>query len=458
VESVTNKEEMIRKVREAGVVGAGGAGFPTHVKLQAEVELVLANGASCEPLLAGDPYLLERMPEEILAGVRAVMTCTGAVRGLVCVKSKHRRAVESVREAIDRLEIRDIALFELNDFYPAGDEHVLVHEVTGRTIPEAGLPLMVGVVVNNIESLLNIARALDGHAVTHRYLTVTGEVASPMVAKVLIGTPVSKVIEAAGGATVKDFQVMVGGPMMGDVATDLERPVTKTTSGIIVLPSDHHILRVKNRDPERVRNITRVACCQCTLCTELCPRFLLGHSLHPHKIMRGLNSPRVFEEEIMAEALLCSECGICEHFACPMMISPREVNAQIKRGLISRGKKWMPSEAPSHPSALRNTRYVPTGRLVERLNIQKYNVRPDFYDGELSVDLVRIPLKQHVGASAVAVVKEGDVVKQGDMVGEIPPDSLGATVHTGLDGIVCRVSGDHVLIKHNDTYSDTNKG
>ena len=317
------RQEIIAKVRAAGVVGAGGAGFPTHVKLAADADMVLANGASCEPLLASDPYLMERETFNVLKGLALAMDCTGASRGIICLKGKHQGAMSAIRQALaggngfDRIEI-----FELGDFYPAGDEHVLVHEVTGRLVPEGGIPLQVGLVVSNVESLLNVFRAAEDRPVIDRYLTVTGEVNNPLVTRVPIGTALSEVIDLAGGARIGDYKVVDGGPMMGRVISDLSTPVTKTTSGVIVLPPDHNIVTGKITDPDRIRNVTRVACCQCTLCTELCPRFLLGHNLNPHKIMRQLGSFSDRSLEIQKQALVCSECGICEKFACPMMISP----------------------------------------------------------------------------------------------------------------------------------------
>ena len=147
-----DKAAIIEMVKKAGVVGAGGAGFPTHVKLDASVERVLANGASCEPLLMSDPYLMESMPGEILRGMELAMAATGAGRGTVCLKGKHGHAMQSMRRAVGQAQAA-LDVFELGDFYPAGDEQVVVYEVMGRVVPEGGIPLMVGAVVSNVESL-----------------------------------------------------------------------------------------------------------------------------------------------------------------------------------------------------------------------------------------------------------------------------------------------------------------
>lgn len=420
------------------MVGAGGAGFPTHVKLDASVERVLANGASCEPLLMSDPYLMQTMPEDVLAGVELVMEATGAERGSVCLKGKHGQAMETVRKAAAKGK-GAVDVFELGDFYPAGDEQVLVYEVMGRVVPEGGIPLMVGAVVSNVESLINIAAAMADQPVTERYLTVCGEVARPMVTKVPIGVSLAKVIEAAGGPIVDDYRVVLGGPMMGTVTADQSLPVTKTTSGIIILPSGHNVVADKSKDPERVANIARIACCQCSRCSDLCPRRLLGHRLEPHKIMRQLGAPGDPRLELQADALICSECGICEKFACPMQLAPREINAAIKRALMSQDIKRENPTENCEASAWREYRKVPTGRLMERLQVSRYDVHPPFVEFDSTVSRVRIPLKQHLGAPAVPVVAKGEKVKAGQVIGEIPEGALGARVHASLSGTVMSI-------------------
>lgn len=436
---------IVDKIREAGVVGAGGAGLPTHVKADAHVETVLVNGASCEPLLSSDPYLMENEVDTLVRGLEAVMECTGAKKGIICLKGKHVRAMQSVRAAAERSGGK-IEARELMDFYPAGDEQVLVHEVLGRTVPERGLPLQVGAVVSNVETLCNVAHSLDGKPVTHRYLTVAGEVGRPMVVKAPVGTPVPEVLAFAGGAAISEYRVVDGGPMMGKVLPDASRAVvTKTTSGLLVLPPDHNVVLRKVMDPATVRRITNTICCQCSRCTDLCPRHLLGHSLHPHKIMRVF-AHQELESEIAREALLCSECGICEKYACPMLVSPREVNAQIKQILMKNGVKWPSSGQETESNPFREERRVPTSRLIQRLNLEQYDTHPG-YAGEIKPSLVRIPLRMHLGAPAVCVVSEGQHVSCGDLIGEIPEKAMSARIHASIDGVVESVADGVVTIR-----------
>lgn len=439
------QEQITAKILEAGVVGAGGAGLPTHVKAGADVDTVLVNGASCEPLLMSDPYLLEAEIDTVVRGLEAIMDCVGAKRGVICLKGKHKKAMEVVRECVAKDTAGRLEAFELGDFYPAGDEQVLVREVMGKTIPERGLPLQVGAVVSNVESLLNVAYALDGTPVTHRYVTVTGEVKNPMVVKVPVGTLVRDVLEFAGGVTIPDYKVVDGGPMMGRVLPDVYQSVTKTTSGLIVLPPEHNVVAPKIMDPERIRRITNTVCCQCSRCTDLCPRNLLGHSLHPDKLMRVFDS-QVMETEVAKEALLCSECGLCEKFACPMGVSPREVNAQIKKVLMANRVAWEAGDKEYRANRFRESRAVPTKRLIQRLDLVKYDGHPD-YAGEMTTATVSIPLHQHIGAPSQCTVTVGDRVSKGEVLGEVPEGAMAARVHSSIDGVVESIADGKVTIK-----------
>lgn len=436
---------IVDAIRAAGVVGAGGAGLPTHVKADAAAQTVLVNGASCEPLLMSDPYLMETQVDTLVRGLEAMMDCTGAGRGIICLKGKHAHAMQSVREGVARLGKGRIEAFELGDFYPAGDEQVMVYEVLGGIVPERGIPLQIGAVVSNVESLCNVAHALDGKPVTHRYLTVGCEVRKPMVVRVPVGTRVAEVLQFAGGPTIDEYRVVDGGPMMGRVLPDTDQPVTKTTSGLLVLPPDHNVVCRKVMDPHTVKRLTNTICCQCSQCTDLCPRQLLGHSLHPHRLMRVLDGQAV-DSPIAREALLCSECGICEKFACPMGLSPREVNAQLKKELMAAGVKWENRGEPLVPSRFRDERRIPTSRLVSRLGLAGYEAHPHFA-GDYTPSEVRIPLRQHIGAPALAVVHAGDHVKTGDLIGEIPEGAMGARVHASIDGVVTAVENGIITIK-----------
>ncbi|MDU4961649.1 MAG: SLBB domain-containing protein [Sporomusaceae bacterium] len=432
------REEIVAAVRQAGVVGAGGAGFPTHVKINAAAAVVIANGAECEPLLRANQHLLAVESRRLVLGMNAVMLATGASRGYIGVKRKYEAGVAALQAEL-AAHAGSLELFFLPDMYPAGDEHVLVYEVTGRIVPEGGIPLQVGAIVANVETLVNIARSLEGTPVTEKYVTVTGAVRSPATYIVPVGMKVADLVALAGGASVAGPAFIDGGPMMGRVIDD-QAVVTKTTGGIIVLPREHSLITQKNAAWTVVSNRAKAVCCNCMACTEVCPRHLLGHRLQPHRIMQAIGRGQMNEASLFATAFLCSECGACETFGCTMGLSPRRVNAEIKKQLAGAGIKNNCKLAPQAVSARRENSRIPTKRLLARLGLSQYDAKAPLVLTPAVVKEVRIPLSQHIGAPARPVVTAGQAVNKGDLIAVIPEGAaLGANVHASIDGQVFAV-------------------
>ena len=446
-------DDIVAKVRDAGVVGAGGAGFPTHVKLAANVDTVIANGAECEPLLHADQHLLARYPKVIVRGLRLAMQATGAERGVVALKGEYKEAVAAVERVLKGDE--SISLHLLGSYYPAGDEFVLVHDVLGRMVPEGGIPLEVGVVVNNVGTLFNVARAAEGVAVTHRYLTVTGEVKNPATLCVPIGTAFRQVVEWAGGTTnargrvaEEELALVAGGPMTGRVVqgTDV---VTKTTGGLVVLPSSNTVVTWMTSPLAHAIRRGMSTCDQCRDCTDLCPRHLLGHDLVPHEIMRSINYGLEEPTHIITAAVLCCECRLCEAYACPLGLSPMLYYREVKRKLAEAG--WKNTAHRRKDLTLHEMfdyRHVPMARLIDKLGLtayRGYSVLLDERDWQPKE--VRLPLKQHIGAAAKPIVKARARVERGDLIAAIPKDKLGANVHASISGTVLEVTETHIQIE-----------
>lgn len=428
--------EIVEKVKAAGVVGAGGAGFPTQVKINATVDVIIANGAECEPLLRAHQLLMAAESEKIILGLQAVMLSTSAKQAFIGLKQKYYSAVRNLQAAIDRSGDSRIKLYFLPDFYPAGDEHALLHEVTGRIVPEGGIPLNVGVVVINVETLLNVAQAMIGAPVTEKYLTIAGAVRKPVTVKAPLGMKIADLIALAGGPTVAEYGLIDGGPMMGKV-TSPDNVVTKTTGGIIVLPKDHPVLTQKNLPWQAIVNRARAVCCNCRGCTDSCPRNLLGHSLEPHKIMQAIGCGANADSQVVTKAFLCSECGACDTFGCTMGLSPRRVNMELKRRMGKAGIKNPHHEQPQRARSAREYRRIPTKRIVARLGLMAYDVEAPLSDQPIAAKEVRLPLSQHIGAPSRPLVKAGDAVKAGDLIAAIPEGAgVGANLHASIDGTV----------------------
>jgi Na+-translocating ferredoxin:NAD+ oxidoreductase RnfC subunit len=411
------------------------------VKVGSRVELVIANGAECEPLLWCDKVVMEHFAADVLRGLRLVMEATGAKRGVLALKKRYGEVVRAVERALGPAE--DVTVHLLENFYPAGDEHVLLNVVTGGVIPEGGIPLALGTVVDNVITLANVAAAADsGRAVTRRMLTVHGYVRRPITVSLPVGASFADAIELAGGATEEDVVYLEGGPMMGALRADASARVSKVTSGIIVLPRSHPLAARRLTSLEREQRISKTVCCGCRFCTDLCPRFLLGHDIHPHLVMRSLNlgeltaSPSAHE----TSAFLCCLCGVCETYACPLGLSPRRVYEATKRSLAAAGVRnpHQRRDVQVREAALRR---VPVPRLVARLGLREhYEQHPEYLPGPVRIPRVRIPLGAHFGAPAEPVVRAGDRVDEGQLVGEIPAGKLGARVHASIRGKVAAVS------------------
>jgi Na+-translocating ferredoxin:NAD+ oxidoreductase RnfC subunit len=385
---------------------------------------------------------MARHAPAIVASLRAIMAAMGARRGIIAIKRKHVDIASVLEEAMGGTGI-ELAL--LDDFYPAGDEQVLVHEVLGCAIPPLGLPRDVGVVVSNVGTLYSVSQALDGRPVTRRVVTVTGEVARPSVLTVPVGTAAAECIERCGGPTVSDPVYVLGGPMMGRFVDDPDEMrqtvITKTSGGLIVLPRGHYLHRMATLSVRAMQKQAGAACIQCRYCTDLCPRHNIGHGFETHRVMRAFGGGVDTALGVM-QASLCSECGVCELFACPMRLSPRRINAMFKAKFKQEGLTYEgPREVVASQSILNSFRKVPVSRLAIKLDILRYmDIHPQ-EGGDLMPGSVHIPLHQHTGAPAIATVKPGDRVKAGELIGEIPAGALGARVHASLGGTVTDVGG-----------------
>lgn len=436
-------EEIVTAVQQAGVTGAGGAGFPTFFKLKSRAEFVIANGAECEPLTHVDKELLHHHPADVIRGLKAVMAATGAPKGVIGVKGKYTDLVAKLRAAM--ADSPELSVAELGNFYPAGDEQVLVYDVTGRVVPEGGLPLNVGCVVQNIETLYNVAAAVDGKPVTTKYITVIGAVHNPVTVRVPLGITLRQVIDLAGGATVPDPVVLNGGAMMGEVAGSLDEPVTKRTKVLLVLPNEHQ-LSVHRRTSRKVFDTQAIAACdQCYLCTDYCPRHAQGHAIQPHKLILLLASGVPMTDAQMAGALLCCECRTC-NYACPVHLAPGDIALNIKRDLVKAGLK-NPYHRQTEVSSTRDYRRVPMYRLVNRLGLEKYDVEAPLTALNQTYDRVTLLLRQHAGVAAQPAVTIGQTVSIGDVVAAVPGGALGAPVHASIDGKIVEIRADAIVIE-----------
>ncbi len=294
--------EIIEKIMEAGIVGMGGATFPSHVKLVPprgmKAEILLINGVECEPFLTSDHRLMVEKTEEILVGTRLLMKALDVEKVFVGIERNKPDAIEAIRQSAARY--KGIAVVPLKVKYPQGGEKQLIKAVTGREVPSGALPVSVGCLVCNVGTAFAVYEAVQKNKpLFERVVTITGKsLKNPCNVKVRIGTPVSELIAFAGGLPEDTGKIVCGGPMMGKSVATPDVPVTKGTSGILIIPEAESARR-----PQQ-------SCIRCSRCTNACPM-----GLEPYLLMT-LSEQKLWERLEKERITDCIECGSCS-YSCP---------------------------------------------------------------------------------------------------------------------------------------------
>ena len=437
-------KELSNLLQQNGIVGAGGAGFPTYAKLNENAKTIILNCAECEPLLRLHRQLLEKYAREIVSTFYMMGQAMGSEDIVIGIKKAYKKAIEALEDVIG--DYKGVRLGLLDEIYPAGDEVVLIYEVTGKVVPPGGIPIQSGVAVFNVETVYNIYRAMKKETpVVDKLVSVVAEVGNPVTVRVPLGCTIEEVVQLAGGPTVKDAVYFIGGPMMGYIGSGVQ-PVTKTTNAVLVLPENHLIIQKKKSNSSIDLKRAAASCCQCTMCTDLCPRHLLGHPIEPHKFMRAATCKDIQDTDSFINTMFCCSCGLCELYSCMQGLSPRSLMAEYKDGLRKNGIKPPQGVVPKPVGPEREYRKVPMERLMARLDLTKYNKEAPLQDEVVDVKKVRIMLSQHIGAPAVAIVKAGDKVERGQMIAE-PGKGLGVAIHASISGTVTEVSDKFVIIE-----------
>lgn len=436
-------KELSVLMQQNGIVGAGGAGFPTYAKLNENADTIILNCAECEPLLRLHRQLLEKYAQEIVDTFHLIGEAVGAKEVIIGIKKAYTRTIEALNAVIGVYP--EVRLGLLDEVYPAGDEVVLIYEVTGKVVRPGGLPIECGVAVFNVETVYNVYRAMNHQTpVMDKLVSVVAEVEHPMTVRVPIGTSIEETVRLAGGVTTPNPVYFIGGPMMGFIGSG-SQPVTKTTNAVLVLPESHYIIQRKRQKVSIDLKRAAACCCQCSMCTDLCPRNRLGHPIQPHLFMRAATCKDVQKPDIFVNTFFCSSCGLCEMYSCFQGLSPRTLMAEYKAGLRSHGLK-PPQVVPKPVGEEREYRKVPMERLMARLDLTKYNREAPLDESAVPVRRVKIMLSQHIGAPASPIVKQGDTVTAGQMIAE-PAKGLSVGIHASIDGVIKEVSEKYVIIE-----------
>ena len=321
------KEEILNRIKEGGVVGMGGAGFPTHVKLApkdpSKIEYILVNGAECEPYITSDYRRMIEEPEKVVKGLQVILTLFDSAKGYICIEDNKPDCIAKMKELvkdIDRIEVK-----EMMTKYPQGGERTLIYAATGREINSTMLPADVGCVVDNVETVISVYKAVIlGRPVNSRVVTVTGDgIKEPKNLLVLAGTDMSELVDAAGGLKAKIAKAISGGPMMGFALYDLHVPCTKTTSAFLFLEYD------AVSEAQEIQT----ACINCGRCVSVCP----GHVL-PARLAKLAERGDMAGFEAL-DGMECCECGCCSYICPAKRPLTQSIKSMRKMVLASRRKK-----------------------------------------------------------------------------------------------------------------------
>lgn len=321
------KEEILNRIKEGGVVGMGGAGFPTHVKLApkdpSKIEYILVNGAECEPYITSDYRRMIEEPEKVVKGLQVILTLFDSAKGYICIEENKPDCIAKMKELvkdIDRIEVK-----EMMTKYPQGGERTLIYAATGREINSTMLPADVGCVVDNVETVISVYKAVIlGRPVNSRVVTVTGDgIKEPKNLLVLAGTDMSELVDTAGGLKAKIAKAISGGPMMGFALYDLHVPCTKTTSAFLFL----------EHDAVSEAQEIQTACINCGRCVSVCP----GHVL-PARLAKLAERGDMAGFEAL-DGMECCECGCCSYICPAKRPLTQSIKSMRKMVLASRRKK-----------------------------------------------------------------------------------------------------------------------
>ena len=436
-------QELKNLMREFGIIGAGGAGFPSYAKLAEGADLLLVNGSECEPLIYTDYIILKNELTLVLSGVSEVLSHTGISSALLCIK-KHtakRLGMEDGERLSDRVSVKI-----LPDVYPIGDEISLIYEATGRLVSPGKLPITAGVIVYNVETMYNLGRAVRfSEPVTEKWLTVGGDIAKPAVVRVPVGTRVSDLFKRLGVTVLDGYSVIDGGPSMGKIINHSNTVITKTTNALLVLPDSTQAVSSKRTNEKMAIARAETACCQCTRCTDMCPRNMLGYPLEPHKMVRTAMGAVEATPVMVLSATLCCGCGVCESLACSQGISPRAVIANYKE-LLAKNKLRFSGNGEYEVRPEREYRMIPIEKWKSTLGIAKFDTVADFGGEIKEFSRVEITLNRHIGAPAIPIVSDGEVVALGDKIASAS-EGLSIAMHASISGRVTLADGKIIIDK-----------
>lgn len=432
-------------LQKNSVVGAGGAGFPSFAKLADGATILVINAVECEPLMYTDLTLMHEKLPDIVLGMKSVMDYAKIPTGLLCVKDYRalKLGLADGQELAPGVFVKHVP-----NVYPMGDEINLIYTATGRLVQPGQLPITQGVIVYNSETVYNIGLAVrDDQPVVEKWLTIGGNVPEVLCVRVPVGMRVSELF-ATMKVTVPERHVVIdGGPSMGAIINPASAVITKTTKALLILPDTIPAATGKLRTVEENLRIASSVCCQCTRCTDMCPRHLLGFPIEPHKMVRATLSTAQADPSLILNASLCCSCDICGTFACCQGISPMQVIKEFK-AILGKNKMRFVADPnnPSVPNPDREYRMLNAAKWKEMLGVAKYDRYPTYVPTPVTASRVEIRMAQHIGAPSVPCVAVGDTVERGQLIAN-PGAGLSVPQYASISGKVIFADAKTIIIE-----------
>ncbi len=439
-----SKLELKSILQKNGVVGAGGAGFPSFGKLTDGAAFLVINAVECEPLMYTDLTLCGEKLDDIVIGMRAVMEFANIPEGLLCIKDYRalHLGLEDGQVLAEGIRVKHVP-----NVYPMGDEINLIYTATGRLVQPGHLPISQGIIVYNSETVYNIGLAVrNDQPVIEKWLTIGGNVPEVKCVRVPIGMKVTDLFKQMNVVIPENHVVIDGGPSMGNIINVKNAVVTKTTKALLILPDTIPAVTGKLRTMNENLRMAASVCCQCTRCTDMCPRHLLGFPIEPHKMVRATISTAQITPELILTANLCCSCDICGTFACCQGISPMQVIKEFKAILGKHKVRYM-ADPNDHfeVNPDRPYRMLSSTKWKDMLGVTKYDRYPTYIEKPVEAKHVEIKMSQHIGAPSVPIVAVGDTVALGQMIAGAG-NGLSVPQYASIAGKVTYVDDQKIII------------
>jgi Na+-translocating ferredoxin:NAD+ oxidoreductase RnfC subunit len=426
--------------QEWGLVNSRGI---PEARLAKTSDTIIVDGTGYEPLLETDRFLLENKAGNILQGLTYLIGATGAGKAIVAVNETYSTAISALQDSPEKGD--RIHISPIGDFYPAGDECVLVYEATGRIVPEGGNAFNAGCMVVDVEFLFNLDAAVTGRKpVTKKWLTCTGEIRMPSIVCAHLGTPLEEIISLCGCALDEEFAVIVGNPLTGRVETDMDMPVDKTTNGITVLAKDHMLVTQKKAALASVIRRSKSVSRQDTIYTDLCPRSLLGYDICVESILNQVQYGLMNDDDsVLRGVFLCAECGLCDAYGMPGSM-PGIIFAAFKNMLAENGYVPVFPEKTVAVNEMRAGRKVPNRRIIDRLELEAFS---ETLMRRVKTDPAKVEIPLIDGAALQTIVSVGDRVEEDTCIARAQVKEPGADMHASITGKVTLIDSERIVIQ-----------